>query len=308
MQWKSYLTFSKNERIGFLVFLVLMGIFLSAPYWMKYFISNTARNATIEYQLMQIEKDSSIKLVGTNPLQNDAREGDTAMVPPLKHFNPNTLKAVDWIAMGIPEKTARTLQRYTEKGGRFRIATDLYKIWGMRTNDVQRLIPYVRIESAFEGYDQRPHTYSSTFTATPKSIQPIDINESDSADWEALPGIGPVLAGRIIRYRTRCKGFQSVEAIRSVYGLQDAVFRKIEPCLRVKNLSLPPIQKPDINQLSVSELQRVGMLSQEVAQAIVLYRQQHGNYERMSDLRKLVLITDSLMNRIEQRMEVGARN
>ena len=308
MQWKSYLTFSKNERIGFLVFLVLMGIFLSAPYWLGYIISNKARNATIEYQLMQIEKDSSTKVAGTYPLHFASVEGDSAMVPLLKRFNPNALKAVDWIAMGIPEKTARTLQRYTEKGGRFRTASDLNKIWGMRASDVERLLPYVEIESTFVGYTQRPNSYSNNFTTTPKVNQPIDINVADSADWEALPGIGPVLAGRIIHYRTKCKGFQSVDAIRAVYGLQDAVFKKIEPFLRVNNVSLPPIQKQDLNQLTVTELQRVGMLSREVAQAIVLYRQQHGNYKHISDLRKLVLITDSLMSRIEQTMEVSARN
>lgn len=308
MQWRSYFTFSKNERIGLMFFLGLMGIFLSAPYWVDQLACHKKKQAAIEFQLLQVEKDSTTSFDEAKLQHSSAMEAPTIRNPVLQPFNPNTMQEKDWIAMGIPEKTARTLQRYTNKGGRFRKASDLYKIWGMQASDAKRLIPYVRLEAASTGFPNGVSDYSNTFSATTKPSHIIDINMADSANWESLPGIGPVLAGRIIRYRTRRGGFQSVDAIKAVYGLPDSVFNKIQSYLRVNQTSMPPIKKPDINQLSVTELQRIGMLSREVAQAIVLYRQQYGAFQRITDLRKLVLITDSLMRNIEQTMEVSRGN
>ena len=308
MQWKSYFTFSKSERIGLMFFLIIMGIFLSSPYWIGHITSNKNRNSSIEFQLLQIDKDSSTKFVISNPSSAPALEGRAAMVLPLRPFNPNTLQEADWIAMGISAKTARTLQRYINKGGRFRSANDLYKIWGMRESDIKRLLPYVQIESSTAGIEHGKQTHSNTFTPTQKIIHPIEINQADSADWESLPGIGPVLAKRIIRFRTLSRGFQFVEAIKGVYGLSDTVFNNIKPYLRISTTRIVPIKKLDINQATVSELQRISLISREVAQAIVLYRQQYGRFESMSDLRKLVLITDSLMNKLEQTVEVGSVN
>lgn len=308
MQWRSYFTFSKNERIGLMVFLGLMGIFLSAPYWVDQLVSHKQNQAAIEFQLRQMEKDSTTSFDEAKLQHSSAMEEHTISNPVLQPFNPNTMQEKDWIAMGIPEKTARTLQRYTDKGGRFRKASDLYKIWGMRASDVLRLAPYVRIEAASTGFDHEGSAYSHAFNATAQPIRIIDINTADSASWESLPGIGPVLAGRIIRYRTRRGGFQSVDNIKAVYGLPDSVFTKIQPFLRVYPTSMPPTKKYDINKLSVTELQKIGMLSRDVAQAIVLYRQQYGAFQQIADLRKLVLITDSLMRNIEQTMEVSRGN
>lgn len=50
----------------------------------------------------------------------------------------------------------------------------------------------------------------------------LDLNRADSLDLEALPGIGPTLAGRILAYRRRVGGFGSVEQLREVRGIGPA--------------------------------------------------------------------------------------
>lgn len=47
----------------------------------------------------------------------------------------------------------------------------------------------------------------------------IDLNTATAADLQTLPGIGPVLAGRIIAYRTRHGPFQRVEDLLQVEGI-----------------------------------------------------------------------------------------
>ncbi len=47
----------------------------------------------------------------------------------------------------------------------------------------------------------------------------LDLNRAKKYELEALPGIGPVLAGRIIDYRERHGGFSSVSELRNVAGI-----------------------------------------------------------------------------------------
>lgn len=47
----------------------------------------------------------------------------------------------------------------------------------------------------------------------------IDLNTATAGQLEALPGIGPVLAGRMIDYRTRHGRFRSIGELRSISGI-----------------------------------------------------------------------------------------
>lgn len=61
-------------------------------------------------------------------------------------------------------------------------------------------------------------------TAEPSRAQvgPIDVNQATAADLRRLPGIGPVLAGRIVEAREARGAFTSVEDLRRVAGVGKA--------------------------------------------------------------------------------------
>lgn len=61
----------------------------------------------------------------------------------------------------------------------------------------------------------------------------ININTADAATLDALPGVGPVLAGRIADYRTAHGPFVSVEALDDVSGVGPAVLEKIRAAATV---------------------------------------------------------------------------
>lgn len=63
----------------------------------------------------------------------------------------------------------------------------------------------------------------------------IDLNDATAEDLESLPGIGPVLAGRILEYRDANGGFKSVDELKNVSGIGDKIFASIENLVEVVN-------------------------------------------------------------------------
>jgi competence protein ComEA len=62
---------------------------------------------------------------------------------------------------------------------------------------------------------------------------PINLNAATQAELEALPGIGPTLAGAIIEERERAGGFTAVADLRRVPGIGDARFAQVESLVTV---------------------------------------------------------------------------
>jgi competence protein ComEA len=61
----------------------------------------------------------------------------------------------------------------------------------------------------------------------------VDLNTATVAELDALPGIGPVLAQRIIAWRTQHGSFTSVDQLHEVTGVGDAKFADLSPLVRV---------------------------------------------------------------------------
>lgn len=61
----------------------------------------------------------------------------------------------------------------------------------------------------------------------------LDLNTATAAQLDALPGVGPVLAQRIVDWRTQHGRFDSVEELNSVSGIGDAKFADLKPLVTV---------------------------------------------------------------------------
>lgn len=70
-------------------------------------------------------------------------------------------------------------------------------------------------------------------TAEPNAEGRIDLNTADAALLDTLPGIGAVLAERIIAYREAYGGFRSVEEIMNVKGIAEGKFAQIKDLICV---------------------------------------------------------------------------
>jgi competence protein ComEA len=62
----------------------------------------------------------------------------------------------------------------------------------------------------------------------------INVNTATQAELESVPGIGPVLAGRIITWRTANGPFQALSDLTKVSGIGEKKLQDMQPYLTLK--------------------------------------------------------------------------
>ncbi|HQR79565.1 MAG TPA: helix-hairpin-helix domain-containing protein [Actinomycetota bacterium] len=102
---------------------------------------------------------------------------------------------------------------------------------GVDTSDQNLARVLVDGEQIRIGLEPVPATVTAPGTAT--SGAPIDINTASLEALQAIPGVGPVIATRIVTYREQNGGFQSVEQLMEVSGIGEATFAQMQPMVTV---------------------------------------------------------------------------
>jgi competence protein ComEA len=62
---------------------------------------------------------------------------------------------------------------------------------------------------------------------------PVNLNTASLVQLQTLPGVGPVLAQRIVEYRTAHGGFHTVSDLRQVSGIGDTRFAQLKDLVTV---------------------------------------------------------------------------
>ena len=221
-----------------------------------------------------------------------------------QYFDPNNIDSLTLVTFHLPEKIMRNWLNYRKKGGRFYKCSDLNKIYGMRPNILDSLLTYCKIATHSGQKKYNNHLpeikKESVFETIQNNKQRININTADSITLRRLRGIGPVLSKRIIKYRNRLGGFYSKKQLLEVYGVEDSVLTMNHSLIRVAG----PVRKININQCGFKDLIRHFYFDKSLTNAIINYRQQHGVYNSIQQLKNIKIINDSTYHRIKAYVKI----
>ena len=143
-------------------------------------------------------------------------EQETIYNIPIDPFDPNNLVDSDWQRIGLSKKVINNIDKYKSKGGEFNKPEDLLKIYGFDTILYQKLYNLLVFNKKKTNKENKKNT----------NIILIELNSADSIALEKLPGIGPVLARRILKFRKLLGGFVDIGQIKEVYGISDEIYIK----------------------------------------------------------------------------------
>ncbi|MCB9282482.1 MAG: helix-hairpin-helix domain-containing protein [Lewinellaceae bacterium] len=269
-----FFSFSRRERFGTTLLIFSFLIFWFLPDFLPvFFPAPPLPERPAFQQFVHLETPDSV-----------------APAPPdtLFPFNPNEASEDQLILLGLSQKTAGTIIRYREKGGKFRKKEDLARIYSLSDADYQRLEPYIDIPVSGSKGEKRASPSQQSRNL------PIDVNQAGSEEWQTLRGIGPGYAGRILKFRDKLGGFTSIEQIGETYGLPDSVFQQIKPLLVLS----PVFRTIPINRITEEELAAHPYLSRKQAHVILLFRENHGGFKSLDDLKPIRVLPDSTLQKL----------
>ena len=308
MSWKTflrdYLSFSRAGRFGILV---LCGCVLSVmmvrwflPCWIKPEIPDTTEFAEEIAQFRHVvDSVSHIKeiLIATVNLQ---------ATPEYFYFDPNRTTDEEWEKLGMNERQIRNIRNYQAKGGQFKRKEDLQKLYTISAPQYQRLEPYIRFTANAPAVKQDISETSpasatkeperTTVLARSETKLHIELNSADSSLLTTLPGIGPVLASRTVKYRSRIGGFADVEQLGEVYGINRDLLDRLAPMLSADS-SL--IRKIPVNTATYRDLITHPYLNDQLVRGILNYRRLQNRINSMDELVKNHILKSEEAERIK---------
>lgn len=170
--------------------------------------------------------------------------------------------------------------------------------------------------------------------AEPEISYPLDLNAATAEELETLPGVGAILAERIVSYREAVGGFQTLEELQQVNGIGSGIYFQIAPYLFIigelqtispeselpeaTDVAAPELEpetapesasasipRLDINIATAEDFQKLPNVTQEQAEAIVRLRTQIQYFQNIYELLYADGMTDRLFLSIRNYLYVS---
>lgn len=205
-------SFTKKEQMGILVIVFIIILTFSFKFFIKDIIETKRKNLEI------ITTDGSIDIEKDE--ENVIIDNEDKII--FVHISGQVYKP------GIVElELGKRVIDAVELAGGLKKDADIDRI-----NLAKKLVDEEKIYIPKIG-EEISGEMTLTTTSTQEESGKININTCSKGDLMSLPGIGDVLADRIIEYRTT-NGFKTVEDIKNVSGIGDKKFEAIKDLITAK--------------------------------------------------------------------------
>lgn len=275
--WKAYFIFTKKELKGVFV----LGSILFVSVVLGYFF----------------------------PSQKMVQNTSTSFKQNLFYFDPNSIDSAHALLLGMGPRQVATLMHYRNKGGRFYKKQDLFKLYGLSKDIIEKLLPYVVINT-----QTRPNTFNqhyrykikidtknrvSTYVNT--NNWKLDINTASEKQWIQLAKFNSSIAGNIIRYRNYLGGFTNLNQLKKVYGLTENEFFRIVPHLKIENINSV---MPNANSMNFMKWKSLGLFSDREIFVILKTRKENGGRIGWRQLVHLLDLTENQVILLQKKVNI----
>ena len=223
-------------------------------------------------------------------------------------FDPNTADSTSLLRLGLAKWQVRNIYKYRAAGGVYRTKEDFAQLYGLTVRQYRELEPYITIGADYlpastlfadrkaeraNGTERRDTVFTPRYPVKLAEGETIDLATADTALLQRVPGIGSYYARRIVDYRQRLGGYVSTSQLNEIDGFPQAALSYF-----TLGNGGAPMEKLNVNSLSLNELRQHPYINFYMARAIVNYRRQNGPIADIDELRLLQDFDDAVINRL----------
>ena len=292
--FKDYFSFSRNERSSIIVLIIL--IVIVAFSFEIYQLLGFNRTTIV---VPPIPKKVSERIDRAKPEKREPNnsKNNKYLIEPIdiNHASPKEFEKL----YGIGPVLGQRIVKYRAGIRGFDRKEDLLRVYGLTPETFKNIKPFLILSPRNSSTIQKK-TYQVEDEIIKEYIR-VDINTADSVTLSLLNGIGPKLSMRIINYRTKLGGFDSIGHLKKVYGIDEELYERLEPSLIISKkesktiITRDSIQSSselvfldlDINSASADELEKIKGIGPFYSKTIVDHRTQLGGFAKMEQLKSL---------------------
>jgi len=306
---KNYLSLNRSERNGLLLLLTLCFIALLAPVFYAQFTTKEA----VDFSAFEAELKA---------FRQQVKEETMPLAPATKLFNfdPNTASETALLQLGISQSVVKTLIKYRTKGGRFFSPEDLKKVYGLKENTYETLLPFIKIEKKSTINKAPKLKEKSSASLSEIKPFPFDPNTISQEELRQL-GLSEKTAKIWENFRNKGGRFYEKEDISKIYGLSEKTYLVLAPFIKIeekkekekkekekkqeKKEPQEPIQL-DVNQASLADWQQLKGIGSYRAKLIVEYREKLGGFVSLDQIASIYNLPDSVFQHIAPQLILSA--
>lgn len=222
-QLKNYLSVTKAQWNGLIIFLILIAATLAAPYIYQYY--NPPQAANFE----DFEKDIALLKQATG---NKALAGNVSQQASAQNINATANYTSNKLAPG------ETIELNTADSAKLTRIRGIGPTFAARISEYRkRLGGFLNKEQLKEvyGIDAEKYTgIAGQVTVNPSRIVKININEVDFEGLRRFPYLSNKQCNAVIQYRLQHGNYSSITDMQNIAILDDIILRKIEPYINFK--------------------------------------------------------------------------
>ncbi len=282
--------YSKSTKRGIFLFTGLLLVIFVSPDVIQYFRPDP--EIGIE-QWSNAEKQVTEKLNRESGFNYHKGWSKKRYARPLSRFNPNDYTLEQWMALGLSEKQSAVVLKYTSR-----------KIYS--NEELKRIfvIPeelYLLIKDSTVYPERTKDLDRQTEYKMEQKLVHVAINRASLDDLLQAQDIALFDAKQIIKARDNFGGFYSVSQLSEVW---QATPEKMAVWEKYIEIDPENIRTININTASIKELSFHPYISWNLANSLVKLRGQNGFYKELREIKKSVLMTDELYEKLKHYLVV----
>lgn len=292
---------SKRERNGVLILIVLIVVTQIARYSLSCFIHPPGPEPLSVYYKKFITDTSRTDAKYTDYDDAIEQSQGTTQVNP-EPFDPNKLDEEGWRNLGFSDKQIAGILKFKEKNGGFKSKADLKKLYAMSKEMYARIEPFVLLPDTHEYASHADYAHNTNPDPQAKaqalriSSPVIELNSADTTELKKIRGFGSFTAKKIVAYRERLGGFRDVSQLLEVWPIRPGLLDSVQTNIR---LDTSLTEKMNINTVDLERLRKHPYITTGQAKALIAFRDKHGSFREITDIKKCVLIDEVTFARLK---------